>query len=69
VGTLAGKAVWRFELAGEDSAPRVVRREALFSELGERIRNLRQGPDGSLYLLTDGAKARIVRVARADSML
>lgn len=69
VGTLAGKAVWRLELAGDDDAPRVVRREALFAELGERIRNLRQGPDGSLYLLTDGARARVVRIARADAML
>lgn len=69
VGTLAGKSVWRLELAGDDNAPLVVRREALFADLGERIRDLRQGPDGGLYLLTDGAKARVVRVARADSAL
>lgn len=69
VGALAGKAVWRIELAGEDAAPRVVRREPLFAELGERIRDIRQGPDGGLYLLVDGLQGRVVRVARADASL
>lgn len=69
VGALAGKAVWRIELAGEDAAPRVVRREPLFAELGERIRDIRQGPDGGLYLLVDGVQGRVVRVARADASL
>ena len=31
----------------------VVDEEALFSELDMRIRDVRQGPDGLLYLLTD----------------
>lgn len=69
VGGLAGKAVWRIELAGSDASPIVVRREALFSELGERIRDIRQGPDGGLYLLTDGERARVVRVSRGDALL
>ena len=36
--------------------------ESLFAELGERIRDVRAGPDGSLYLLTDGADGRLLRV-------
>lgn len=32
------------ELPGSDAAPTVDRREALFPELGERIRDIRQGP-------------------------
>ncbi|MCW5606331.1 MAG: PQQ-dependent sugar dehydrogenase [Burkholderiales bacterium] len=66
VGTLAGRAVWRLELSGEGDALRVVRREALFADLGERIRDLRQGPDGALYLLTDGERARVIRVSRQN---
>ena len=40
-------------------------REALFTELGERIRDVRQGPDGALYLVSDGASAKIYRVQPA----
>ena len=65
VGALAGRAVWRIELSGDDDAPRMTRREPLFAELGERIRDIRQGPDGGLYLLTDGGEARVIRIARS----
>jgi glucose/arabinose dehydrogenase len=30
-----------------------IRREALFQDWRQRIRNVRQGPDGLLYVLTD----------------
>ena len=36
--------------------------EILFQELGERLRDVRSGPDGALYLLTDSAKGRVLRV-------
>jgi aldose sugar dehydrogenase len=60
VGALAGGCVWRLTLAGNS----VTAREALFSSLGERIRDVRQGPDGWLYLLTDNSSGRILRVQR-----
>jgi len=63
VGTLSDKSVWRIELSGDDDAPQIKRREQLFTGLGERIRDIRQGPDGGLYLLTDGERGRVVRVA------
>lgn len=69
VGALGGRAVWRIELAGDDQDPKVRRREPLFADLDERIRDVRQGPDGSLYLLTDGEHARVVRIARRESPL
>jgi len=69
VGALGGRAVWRIELSGDDETPRVLRREPLFADLNERIRDIRQGPDGSLYLLTDGEHARVVRVSRRESPL
>lgn len=51
----------------------VVAEEALFSEIGTRLREIRQAPDGSIYLLTDGladsvdGKAgQVLRVVPAD---
>ncbi|MGM0678053.1 PQQ-dependent sugar dehydrogenase [Ectothiorhodospira marina] len=40
----------------------VVDEEILFEEVGERIRDVRTGPDGALYLLTDKADGRVLRV-------
>ncbi|MGA8892592.1 MAG: PQQ-dependent sugar dehydrogenase [Anaeromyxobacteraceae bacterium] len=52
LGALAGRALWRVELQGNAE----VGRERLLGDLGERIRDVRQGPDGFLYLLTDSGK-------------
>ena len=41
---------------------RVTREERYLHELGERIRDVRQGPDGGLYLLTDASRGRILRL-------
>ncbi len=41
---------------------RVEREERYLGELRERIRDVRQGPDGLLYLLTDSAAGRVLRV-------
>ena len=63
VGALAGQTLWRIVL---DADHNVASREevAEVKALGQRIRDVRQGPDGWLYLLTDGGK--IVRVDRMD---
>jgi glucose/arabinose dehydrogenase len=58
VGALVDREVRRLTLA--DGA--VVGEEALFSELGARIRNVRVGPDGFIYLLTDSSDGKVVRV-------
>ncbi len=60
VGALAGEALWRLTLQGQV----VTSREALFSGLLGRIRDVKQGPDGWLYLLTDSDQGRIMRVER-----
>jgi hypothetical protein len=52
MGSLAGTALWRIELNGNAE----VARERLFGALGERIRDVEQGPDGWIYLLTDSGK-------------
>jgi len=33
-------------------------------DLGERIRDVRQGPDGWLYILTDASDGRLIRLER-----
>jgi len=40
----------------------VVRESKLLTELGERIRDVRQGPDGLLYVLTDSSKGKLIRL-------
>jgi glucose/arabinose dehydrogenase len=44
---------------------RVVREERYLGDLNERIRDVQQGPDGLLYLLTDNREGRILRLDRA----
>lgn len=39
-----------------------IRREALFVDLRQRIRNVRQGPDGLLYVLTDEEDGAVLRI-------
>jgi glucose/arabinose dehydrogenase len=60
-GALAGRTLWRLQI---DAAGRVLAREpvAPVQALGLRIRDVRQGPDGWLYLLSD--EGRIVRLDR-----
>lgn len=58
-GGLAARLLSRLEIAGG----RVVREERLLQDLRERIRDVRQGPDGALYLLTDSNDGRILRLA------
>jgi glucose/arabinose dehydrogenase len=59
VGALAGQLLVRLELDGE----KVVKEERL--DMRERIRDVRQGPDGALWLATDSASGRILRLAPA----
>ena len=61
VGALKDQMLVRLTLDGR----RVTGEEHLLKDLGERIRDVRQGPDGALYLLTDSSSGRILRVAPA----
>jgi glucose/arabinose dehydrogenase len=44
---------------------RVTGEERYLGDLGEGIRDVQQGPDGRLYLLTDSRDGRILRVRPA----
>ena len=63
VGALRGQMMVRLELDGN----RIVREERLLENQLGRIRDVRNGPDGFLYLLTDSAKGRIVRLEPTGS--
>ncbi|AUN94931.1 PQQ-dependent sugar dehydrogenase [Pseudazoarcus pumilus] len=57
VGALASRKLVRLELDGE----RVVAEHALLEDMGSRIRDVRMGPDGHLYVL-DESRGRILRL-------
>ncbi|HXV41304.1 MAG TPA: PQQ-dependent sugar dehydrogenase [Steroidobacteraceae bacterium] len=61
VGALAAKQLVRLEL---DSGGRVRAEERI--AIGERVRDVRVGPDGALYLLTDEDPGRLLRVVPAE---
>ncbi|SEK94760.1 Glucose/arabinose dehydrogenase, beta-propeller fold [Bosea lupini] len=61
VGALAGQLLSRLSTDGE----KVTGEERLLSNLGERIRDVRQGPDGFLYLLSDDSNGKVLRVRPA----
>ena len=58
-GSLAGQDVRRVQLDGEG---KVVKQERI--PIGKRVRDVRQGPDGHLYVLTDEASGSLLRITR-----
>jgi glucose/arabinose dehydrogenase len=61
VGALRGQMLVRLVLDGE----RIVREERLLEGKLGRIRDVRAGPDGLIYLLIDSPRGRIVRLEPA----
>jgi aldose sugar dehydrogenase len=60
-GALAGQHLRRTVFDGA----RVVGEESLLTDFGRRIRDVREGPDGFIYLLIDEASAPLVRLEPA----
>ena len=58
MGTLRGQVLLRLTLDGG----RVVAEERLLEDLSQRLRDVRQGPDGWIYVLTDGQAGRVLRL-------
>jgi glucose/arabinose dehydrogenase len=63
VGGLAGMQVERITLRGTQ----VLDRETLLADYRRRIRDVRNGPDGYIYLLIDEASAPVVRLEPVSS--
>lgn len=58
VGALKQQALIRLTLDGD----RIVAEERLLTDRNQRIRDVRAGPDGYLYVLTDGPDGQLLRV-------
>jgi len=58
VAALAGKHLVRLVLRDG----RVTAEERLLTEMNARIRDVRDGPDGALYVMTDGMNGKILRL-------
>ena len=65
VAALKERSVRRVPMADPQKGPSGDQ-ELLFQELGERIRDVRAGPDGALWLLTDSQQGRVLRVVPAN---
>ena len=63
IGALAGKHLMRVELDGN----KVLREERLLAGLNARIRDVRQAPDGAIWVLTDERDGKLIRVTPAGT--
>ena len=74
-GNLFVSSARRGEIPGTGGLERVVfnermeeiRREMLLGELRQRVRDVRQGPDGLLYAITDENDGALLRIAPAGT--
>jgi glucose/arabinose dehydrogenase len=62
VGALAGSHLRRLTLDGD----KVTGQEVLLEDLGERIRAVKSGPDGLIYVLTDSYDGQLLRLEPAE---
>jgi aldose sugar dehydrogenase len=58
IGGLIAKGLVRLEIEGN----RVVGEEHLLAERGKRVRDVRQGPDGALYVVTDESDGELLKI-------
>jgi glucose/arabinose dehydrogenase len=58
IGGLQSTNLVRLDISGE----KVTGEERLLGNVNERMRDVAQGPDGALYILTDNAKGRVLKV-------
>jgi len=62
VGGLASTALVRLELDGDS----VTHEERLLEAAGLRIRDMAEGPDGAIYVVTDEGNGEVIRISPAD---
>ena len=62
IGGLASQALVRLELDGD----KVTKEERLLQDMRQRIRDVRAGPDGALWLLTDSPKGELLRLTPGE---
>jgi len=64
VGGLVGTQLQRIVLSPQNGLP--IRRQPMLTELQQRIREVQQGPDGLVYLLTDEEAGALLRIEPVD---
>ena len=62
IAALAGKSVRRLSLDGE----KVVEQETMLADRKQRIRDIRTGPDGYIYVLTDSINGELLKISPAQ---
>ena len=62
IGALATEELIRLQF----EKGKIVHEERLLKDMKQRIRDVRQGPDGYLYLLTDDDKGSLLKVGLAQ---
>lgn len=62
IGSLSRVKLLRLEVDGEN----VMAQHSLLDDLGHRIRDVRQGPDGFLYVLVDADQGQVLRLEPAE---
>ena len=60
IGSMSPGALVRLEMTDG----RVTKEERYLGDLGERIRDVQQGPDGLVYVVTDNPNGRVMRIRR-----
>ncbi len=63
VSALAGSVIQRLEIDGD----RVIGMEPLLEDLATRFRDVRTGPDGALYVLSDDFEGSVMRLVPAQA--
>lgn len=63
LGSLAERNLIRLSLKGDA----IVSEERLLNEIGERVRDVRVGPDGSVYVLTDENDGKLLRLTPPEA--
>lgn len=63
LGSLAERNLIRLSLKGDD----IVSEERLLNEIGERVRDVRVGADGHVYVLTDENDGKLLRIAPPEA--
>lgn len=62
IGALSGQSLIRLQLDGD----KITHEERLLESLNARVRDVRQGPDGYIYVLTDAPKGQLLRLGLAS---
>ncbi|WP_163030466.1 PQQ-dependent sugar dehydrogenase, partial [Pseudomonas viridiflava] len=62
IGALATEELIRLKFEGD----KIVQEERLLKDMKQRIRDVRHGPDGYLYLLTHDSKGQLLKIGLAE---